>query len=216
MKKKLLILLLAATVITLPACIARPSASKSSGVTVSEKEEEEDDEDDAKEKEKEEPKKKESEVGKRSNPVPLGQVATFSSNYYDEEGEEIEAVLAVSVSNIQRGEEVYNYIMEANQFNEAAPEGYEWMSFDVSLKVVEGSEDDPYYASESFKVISSSGSEVDQQSTYASLPSGEEFGYVDLYEGGEVKGKVAKIVPVGDDVLLQFDDWNASVFFAIK
>lgn len=212
MKKKLLIIMLAATMLLITAC---GSDSSTDDVTVSDKEEQSaaDDSDDAG---SAEPEEEQSEVGKRSNPVPLGQVATFSNNYFNDASEEIEATMSVSLSNVVKGEEVYNYLLEANQFNEAAPDGYEWVMFDVSLKVDKGSADDAYYVMPSFKFISSSGSEIDQQDMYATFADGQGFGYVDLYEGGECAGKVAGIVPAGEEVLIEFSDWNASVFFALQ
>jgi len=156
-----------------------------------------------------------SEVGKRSNPIPLGQTATFSNDYYSNNGETIEATISVTLSNVVRGEEAYSYLIGVNQFNEAAPDGYEWIVFDATLTLDKGSVDDAYYVMPSLKIIDSSGSEVNQ-SDYATFATGEEFGYVDIYEGGQSSGKVGKLVPVGSDVLVEFSDWNSSVFFTLQ
>lgn len=155
------------------------------------------------------------ELGKRSNPVPLGETITFSTNYYTDAEDKIPASVSMVLSNVIRGDDAYNFLMEANQFNEAAPEGYEWIIFDVSLKLDEGSVDDPYRVSNTFNVIDSSGSEV-TQSGYASFANGEEFGWVDIYEGGKATGKTAVIAPVGDTSLVEFSDWNTNIFFALE
>lgn len=158
-----------------------------------------------------------SELGKRSNPVPFGQTASFANNYYTENGDEIEATVSVTLSNLVRGEEAYNYLITANEYNEAAPDGYEWAIFDVKLTLDKGSADDSYYVSPSFIPIDSSGSQVNQQDLYATFSDAESFGYIDIYEGGEATGKIGMLLPVGDDdVLVEFSDWNASVFFSLK
>ncbi len=158
---------------------------------------------------------KESVVGKRSNPVKLGESATFDTEYYDENSETIKSNVTMSISNVIRGEEAYNYLLNANQFNEPAPEGSEWILFDVSYKMNTGSLDDPMFVSPSMTPIASSGEEVPQD-TYGTLNDGESFGDKDLYEGGTSTGKIAKLVPIGDNTLIQYDDWTKKVFFSLQ
>lgn len=156
-----------------------------------------------------------SELGKRSNPVPFGTTATFNNNYYADGGGEIEATISVTFSNLMRGEEAYDFLLEQNDYNEAAPEGYEWVVFDITLRLDKGSADDAYSVTPSLNVFSSSGSEV-EQIEYASFETGQDFGWIDISEGGEATGKVGKLIPVGDDVLIEFSEWNASVFFSLQ
>ena len=63
--------------------------------------------------------------GKRSNPVAVGQSATWDLVYYDAESNRIDGVVTASISNVVRGEEAYNQLIAANPYNEAAPEGFE-------------------------------------------------------------------------------------------
>jgi|GEM_PF-1430897 len=218
MKKNLLLCVLVVSTLTLSACILTPKGRGKEPVTVTEKpevEEPEGEEPGTKEPEKKDKEKKESEVGKRSNPVPLGHVATFPFEYYGEE-DDIQGTVSLTISKPVRGEEAYNYLLSVSKYNDPAPEGFEWLIFEAKLTLDEGSSDEPYYASPRFKVISTSGSEVDQQSMYASVNDAEEFGHVDLYEGGETSGKIALIVPVGEEILIEFDEWPVSMFYSIQ
>lgn len=53
--------------------------------------------------------------------------------------------------------------MEANQFNEEAPEGMEWTMIDVEYTINEAdTEDEARYVTPDFVIIDSSGSEVAQ------------------------------------------------------
>ena len=155
-------------------------------------------------------------VGKRSNPVALGDEATWTVMYSDADYEPLEGEITTSISNVVRGEEALALLKGDNPYNEAAPEGYEWVIFDVSLTLVEGSEDDPFNTSVvSITPIASDGSEV-AQNDYATFADGTDFGYKDLYKGGTDAGKVGLIVPVEDKTLIELTDWNTSVFYSLN
>ncbi len=165
-------------------------------------------------KEKEEP-KKESAVGKRSNPVPLNSTATVDTIYFDDDSNQIEGNISITLSNVIRGQEAFDFLIDANQFNDEAPEGKEWLIFDVALKLNSGSEDDAYHTMGHFIAVDSTGAEVAQES-YATFANDEGFGFKDLYPGGETVGKVGLLVPAGDDVLVEFNDFDTKVFFSLK
>jgi len=66
-------------------------------------------------------------VGKRSNPVPVGDSVTYTEAYYGEEVEdEYEAEFELRITDVVRGEEALAILQEENQLNEPAPEGMEW------------------------------------------------------------------------------------------
>lgn len=154
--------------------------------------------------------------GKRSNPVTIGESATWDVIYYDDESNSLDGTVTATLSNVVRGEEALNQLMEANPYNEAAPEGYEWAIFDMSLTLEEGSEDDPFNTSTiSITPIASDGSEV-SQSDYATFEEGSDFGWKDLYKGGNDSGKVGVIVPEGDETLIRVSDMNTSVFYELE
>lgn len=159
--------------------------------------------------------KEETPVGKRTNPVPLGHTATFDTIYYAEDGTPIDANISMTVSNPIRGQAAYDYLLQVNEYNEPAPEGKEWLLFDASMKMNKGSQDEPYYATDSFIPVSSNGEEV-AQDTYPTLNETDYFGDKEVYEGGQLTGKVALLVPVGDNTLVSFNDFDSKVFFSLS
>lgn len=158
-----------------------------------------------------------SEVGKRTNPVPLGSTATQDFEFFSEDSD-YNGNRSITLSNLVRGEEAYNYIMDANQFNEEAPEGMEWIIIDVEYLLNEAdTEEESVYIMPEFTVVASDGSEISQTENYATLNDGEEFGYVELYSGGTASGKYAFYGPTDDEILLKFDDWNnPAIFFSLN
>lgn len=167
-------------------------------------------------KEAEPTKKTTSEVGKRSNPVKLGETATFDTTYYTKDGEPLDANLSITLSNVIRGQEALDYLMAANQFNATPPEGQEWVIVDVALTVNKGDADVPYYEMGAFTPVSSSGEEV-SQTEYPSF-NGEGFGGVDLYEGASTTGKIGFLTKIDDETILEYTgaDFDTSVFFSLK
>ena len=167
-------------------------------------------------KEAESTKKTTSEVGKRSNPVKLGETATFDTTYYTKDGEPLDANLSITLSNVIRGQEALDYLMAANQFNATPPEGQEWVIVDVALVVNKGAADVPYFEMGTFTPISSSGEEV-SQTEYPSF-NGEGFGGVDLYEGAKTTGKFGFLTKINDETILEYTgaDFDTSVFFSLK
>ena len=106
-------------------------------------------------------------------------------------------------------------LMAENQFNEAPPEGMEWVIFDVTMKLLDGNQDTPYTTSPAFDIISSSGSEI-AQDTYGTL-DGNEFNYNDIFPGAEVSGRVVKYAPTGDNFLISYDEnFSASFYFSAQ
>lgn len=160
-------------------------------------------------------KKETSNVGKRSNPVPLGTPFQFEDTYYDDDSNRLDAVFELTVLDVIRGEEAYDILMSENQFNEPAPEGMEWAIISLEGKLIEGDEDVPYTIVPWFSVVDSSGSEISQDD-YGTF-DGNEYGYVDLFPGGTTTGRIAKYIPAGDDTLLVLDDfWDSGIYFSLK
>jgi len=156
-----------------------------------------------------------SDVGKRSNPVPVGESVTYTEVYYGEDWEEeYEAEYEVRITDIVRGEEALTILKEENQFNEPAPEGMEWAIITLEGTLHAGDEDVPYTVVPWFSVVDSTGSEVPQDD-YATL-DGNEYGYVDLFPGGTTEGRIAHYMPVDDESLLFLDDMMGSgIYFSL-
>lgn len=160
-----------------------------------------------------------SEVGKRSNPVALGDTATQDFIFYTENSdEELEGNRSITLSNVVKGDKTFEYLKDANEYNEEAPEGMEWVMVDVDYVLNHAStEDDPVYVTPEFTIIGSDGSQISQDSVYPTLADGDEFGYADVYSGGSAKGKYAFYAPKDDDFLVEYNDGsNNGIFFNLK
>lgn len=157
------------------------------------------------------------EIGKVSDPIPLGETATFDTGYYDEGHEAIPANISITFSNVLRGEEAYNQLLEANQFNKAAPEGHEWALFDATMTMNEGDKDVPMYVMAVFTPVSSDGEEVPQDS-FASIPTSESFGLKNVNLGETHSGKVALLVPEGDGTVIKYtgNDYSTIAYFGLE
>ena len=163
----------------------------------------------------EETSEKESEYGKRSNPVPVGEWVSIEENLYDDEDNVLDAVLDLRITDVVRGEEAFGILKNENQFNEEAPEGHEWVIISLEAKLVEGDEDIPFTVVPWFSIIDSTGSEVSQDD-WGTL-DGDEYGSVDLFEGGETSGRYVFYTLEGDDTLLSYEQFlNGSTYFSLK
>ena len=151
-------------------------------------------------------------IGKRSNPMPLGQSIEIPVEYSNEDWtENYEGTISLQINGVTKGQAAMDTLMAENQFNEAPPEGMEWVIFDVTMKLLDGNQDTPYTTSPAFDIISSSGSEI-AQDTYGTL-DGNEFGYTDLFPGAEASGRVVKYAPMGDNFLISYDENYSAAFY---
>ncbi|OUL09490.1 hypothetical protein B0533_04830 [Sedimentibacter sp. SX930] len=155
-------------------------------------------------------------IGKRSNPVPLGQAIEIPVEYSNDDWtENYEGTISLQISGITKGQAALDILMAENQFNEAPPEGMEWVIFDVTMKLLDGNQDTPFTILPNFEIVSSSGSEI-AQDAYASL-DGNEFGYTDIFPGAEASGRVVKYAPIGDNFLISYDEnFSASFYFSAQ
>lgn len=156
-------------------------------------------------------------LGKRSNPVPLGESVQIPVDIYEsaDSFESEEGLFEVSITNLISGDEAFDFIKSENQFNEEAPEGYQWIVLDVSGTLVEGSEDSPYTPTPFVSTVSESGEETPDLGIYATIDN--EFGWNDLFHGGTTNGKIAILAPADEDYLIKWDEgFINSIFFDNK
>lgn len=156
-------------------------------------------------------------LGKRSNPVPVGEWIEFTDTYYEslENWDEIEGRFKLRITEVTRGDEAYEQLKKENQFNDPAPEGNEWIIVNFEIEMLEGDEDAPYSVSPYITVFSSSGNEISQDD-YGTL-DGNEYGYVDLFPGGTHSGRETKYIPVGDESLLAYETgFDQGIYFSIN
>ena len=158
-----------------------------------------------------------SNLGKRSNPVPIGQWIEFEDTYYEslESFDAIDGKFKLRITGVERGEEATEQLIKENQFNQAAPEGHEWVIASLEIEMLEGDEDAPYTVVPFISIVSSSGNEISQDD-WATL-DGNEFGHVDLFPGGSHSGRITKYIPDGDDSLMVYEFMlDSSIYFSIS
>jgi hypothetical protein len=131
------------------------------------------------------------EIGTRQNPHPVGETAELVFRN--------ELVFEMTITEVLRGEPAFQKIRAANQFNEAAPEGFEWTVSHITVA----------YTGEDAGVL-----EIDQFD-FGVVTGGRALTYADttgyspcclqppvdftLYQGGEADGWVALPVRVDDE-----------------
>lgn len=154
------------------------------------------------------------EKGKRSNPVPFGETVQFTVDIYDSADslKSEEGTLEVSISNLINGDEAYEFLLSENEFNNPAPEGYQWIVFDVNATLTEGSEDNAYTPLPFVTTVSVSGAETPDAGVYATLNN--QFGYTEMYDGGTTTGKLGILAPANEDYLIKWEEgFDKSIFF---
>lgn len=166
-------------------------------------------------KETEEPKESsESEFGKRSNPVPVGQSQLVNVPIYDNESNSFEAEAEITINSVERGQSILEFVQGINEFNETPPEGYEYMMLDVTATLVKSETEDYAWFVDgmNFNFIGGDGSPYEWTSVVVEPTfSGE------VYAGGSLNGKVVNMVKKNDPILLVLEDssWD-NVFFATE
>lgn len=158
--------------------------------------------------------KKEAEVGMRTNPVKPGETVYITKEVHDFEKDlSAEAEFEVTVSNFIRGQEATDILMAENEFNEPAPDGYEWVLFDITLNATIADDNLSYYVMPAFYVFSEDGSPIANDESIV-VPN--RYGLSDIYNGGTMTGKMAIMAPVGEDVLVEYSDMDFGFFFTTK
>ncbi|WP_440604127.1 hypothetical protein [Bacillus sp. GB_SG_008] len=110
------------------------ACSESSNVEVKKKE----DEPKQEQKSTSTPKKEESKAGSRSNPVAMGQSATFDDEIFDSAtSKSYKAKIEVTIQEVIRGDQAWQIIQKENEFNKAPADGMEYALVKVKTKVVD-------------------------------------------------------------------------------
>lgn len=83
-------------------------------------------------------KKEEAKVGSRSNPVAIGQSATFEDKIVDNAtSKSYKAKIEVSIQEVIRGDQAWQIIHKENRFNKAPADDMEYVLVKVKTKVVD-------------------------------------------------------------------------------
>ncbi len=156
----------------------------------------------------------ETQAGKRSDPVAVGETHIVDVSIYDNDFNTYEGKAEITINSIQRGQEVWEYVQGVNQFNEEPAEGHEYLMADVTAKLIEAETEDYAWrlSDMDFSFIGSDGSPYEWTSVVVDPALGGE-----IYEGGTVEGKVVNMVKKDDPILLVYEDSNwDNIFFATE
>lgn len=160
--------------------------------------------------------KKESKIGTRSNPVKFNEIASIETVTYDDEYTEYKTTIDLSIVEVIRGAEAQAKLKEMNEFNDDAPEGYEWVLVKGKVKVADSeTEDHPFTIDGimNFKFVSDSGDIYSGDIVGTTEPS---FSF-EMYKGNEKEGYIAGLVKTGEEAKMEYDSWvGNTVFFNIK
>lgn len=183
------------------------ACGESKGVSTKSKTEENGEEQSAKPEEK----KEESKAGSRSNPIKVNEMAAIETVTYDDSSNEYKTKIELSVEEVIRGQDAQVKLKEMNEYNEDAPEGYEWVLVKSKVKVADSeTEDHPFTIDGimNFKFVSESGDTV--------ATAEPDFSF-EMYKGNEKEGYIAGLVKTGEDAKMEYDSWvGNTVFFDLK
>ncbi|MEO2075852.1 MAG: hypothetical protein ABGX20_10805 [Bacillus sp. (in: firmicutes)] len=166
--------------------------------------------------EKKELKQEESKLGSRTNPVPFQKTATVDDELYNDNGDAFPIKFDLTVTEVLRGDTAYQKLKAMNEFNDPAPEGYEWVLAKVKVKFVESATKDLAFHIDgimNFTAVSENGD----------IYSGDIVGSTDpdfsfeMYVGNEKEGYIAKLVKAGEKAQLRYEEMvGGQVFFNLQ
>jgi hypothetical protein len=158
----------------------------------------------------------ESKLGSRTNPVPFQKTATVDDELYNDEGESFPIKFDLTVLEVDRGEAAYQKLVAMNEYNDAAPEGYEWVLAKVKVKFVESETEDLAFNIDgimNFTMVSESG-DIYSGDIYATTEPDFSF---EMYVGSEKEGYIADLVKTGEKAQLRYEEMlGGNVFFNLQ
>lgn len=152
--------------------------------------------------------------GKRSNPVPVGTTQPVDIVIFDNESNSFAGKADITITEVKRGQEVLDFVKGQNEFNEAPPEGYEYMMLNVKATLKEAETEDYAWLADGwdFNFIGEDGSPYEMVSV---VHEPEYHG--EVFVGGTVEGLIINQVKVNDPIKVVYEDGNwDNVFFSTK
>ncbi|MDL4842509.1 hypothetical protein [Aquibacillus rhizosphaerae] len=135
---------------------------------------------------------------------------------YNDEGDSFAIKFDLTVTEVIRGEEAYQELQSMNEFNEAAPEGYEWVLAKTKVEFVESETEDISLFMDgtmNFTMISKSG-DVYSGDIYAVTEPDFSF---EMYVGSEKEGYISGLVKAGEKAQLRYEEMiGGQVFFNLE
>ncbi len=137
--------------------------------------------------------------GSRNNPVPVGETANFDGYTW------YKYCTEVTVTQVMRGKKALNFVLAADNWNDSPEKGYEYLLVRVRVKAVDtkgqGAASVNRY---DFDFVTEDGVTIDD-STYL---YGIKPALTDVYQGGTTEGYIWCEVPVGEKILISYQDGN--------
>src|SRR5699024_8213051 len=141
-----------------------------------------------------------SEQGKRSNPYILADTFEMAVQYTDPDSDDYETIdgrIKVTFNEVTLGQEAQDFLLSENEFNEEAPEGYQWGVYDTSVELLEDSEDVPFNLFLTETVYDGEGANVDNM--MASAYSNNQLSDQSIFPGAVAQGNIVLLVPENID-----------------
>lgn len=134
--------------------------------------------------------------GKRSNPYTLADTFEMDVQYSDPDSDDyapIDGRIKVTFNNVTTGQEAQDFLTSENEFNDQAPEGFQWMVFDTSVELLEGSEDVPFNLFLTEQIYDADGASVDNSEHMAF--SNNQLSDQSIFPGATAQGNIVLLVP---------------------
>ena len=182
-------------------------------VTIKDEDEKQEEEQTEETEKKEETKSK---LGSRTNPVPFKKTVTVEDELYNDEGESFPIKFDLTVLEVIRGEDAYQKLKSMNEFNEPAPEGYEWLLAKTKVKFTESATEDLSFHIDgimNFEMVSKNGDIYSGDIIGTTEP---EFSY-EMYVGNEKEGYISGLVKTGEKAQLRYEEMlGGNVFLNLQ
>jgi len=157
-----------------------------------------------------------SKLGSRTNPVLYQTTATVDDELYNDEGDTFPIKFDLTVLEVVRGDAAYDLLKSMNEFNEAAPDGYEWVLAKTKVKFVESETEDLSFHIDgimNFDMVSESG-DIYSGDIYGTTEPDFSF---EMYVGSEKEGYISGLVKTGEKAQLRYEEiLGGNVFFNMQ
>jgi ABC-type glycerol-3-phosphate transport system substrate-binding protein len=157
-----------------------------------------------------------SKLGSRTNPVPFKTTATVEDELISDSGDSFPIKINITVMEVIRGDAAFQKLKAMNEFNENAPEGYEWVLAKTKVKLTESETEDLAFFIDgvmNFSMVSESGDIYSGDIVGTTEP---DFSF-EMYVGNEKEGYISGLVKTGEKAQLRYADMmDGQVFFNMQ
>ncbi|OOE12507.1 hypothetical protein [Fictibacillus arsenicus] len=157
-----------------------------------------------------------SKLGSRTNPVPFNTTATVEDELINDNGDSFPIKIDITVMEVIRGDAAFQKLKAMNEYNENAPEGYEWVLAKTKVKLTESETEDLAFFIDgvmNFNFVSESGDIYSGDIVGTTEP---DFSF-EMYVGNEKEGYISGLVKTGEEAQLRYEDMmDGKVFFNLK